>query len=224
MKSASVSRRAKRIKIAKFEELDLIVSLVPWRYKLMILLAAWNQMRFGEISELRRGDIDFVDGLIRVERAVTHGKEEPRCDIGDPKTEAGIRDIAIPEHIMPVAHEYLAKHVGPGRNDLLFVPVKNGCHVRASSMHAVFDRARLVANRADLRFHDLRHTGATWYAREGATTKELMTRLGHTKPEMAMHYQHIVENRDRELADKMSKRLSSRSEGPSVERPELGAA
>ena len=40
----------------------------------------------------------------------------------------------------------------------------------------------------DLRFHDLRHTAGTLAARTGATTKELMVRLGHSSPNASLIY------------------------------------
>jgi integrase len=40
-----------------------------------------------------------------------------------------------------------------------------------------------------LRFHDLRHTAATLAAAAGATTRELMERMGHTSPAVALRYQ-----------------------------------
>ena len=64
--------------------------------------------------------------------------------------------------------------------------------------------ARRSANRT-LRVHDLRHVGAVLAAQSGATTAELMHRLGHTTPQMALRYQHVAEGRDAEIAERLSK-------------------
>ena len=53
------------------QELATLVDTMPERYKLMTLLAAWCGLRFGELTELRRRDIDVKNGVIRVRRAVT---------------------------------------------------------------------------------------------------------------------------------------------------------
>ena len=53
----------------------------------------------------------------------------------------------------------------------------------------------------DLRFHDLRHTAGTLAARTGATTKELMVRLGHSSPNASLVYQHASADRDQKIAD-----------------------
>jgi integrase len=51
-----------------------------------------------------------------------------------------------------------------------------------------------------LRVHDLRHTTATLAAAAGATTKELMERMGHTSPAVALRYQHVMADRQAQLA------------------------
>jgi len=58
-----------------------------------------------------------------------------------------------------------------------------------------------------LRFHDLRHTAGTLAARTGATTKELMARLGHSSANAALVYQHASADRDRSIADGLSEML-----------------
>ncbi|HYB39107.1 MAG TPA: site-specific integrase [Mycobacterium sp.] len=62
-----------------------------------------------------------------------------------------------------------------------------------------------AVGKPDMRVHDLRHVGATLAAQAGATTKELMSRLGHTTPGMAMRYQIAAQERDAKIAEAMSK-------------------
>ena len=50
------------------------------------------------------------------------------------------------------------------------------------------------------RFHDLRHTANTITAAAGASTRELMHRMGHASPEAALRYQHATRDRDAALA------------------------
>lgn len=72
------------------------------------------------------------------------------------------------------------------------------------SMYRVFKRARKAIGRPDLRFHDLRHTGATMAAQAGATMRELMDRLGHSTPQAALIYQHAAADRQAALAARLS--------------------
>jgi len=58
-RGAGNTKRVHQVQPASLEELQTIVEELPNRYKLMALLAAWCAMRFGELAELRRGDIDL---------------------------------------------------------------------------------------------------------------------------------------------------------------------
>ena len=73
-----------------------------------------------------------------------------------------------------------------------------------STLYKVYYPAREAAGRKDLRWHDLRHTGAVLAAQTGATLAELMGRLGHTTPGAAMRYQHAAADRDAEIARRLS--------------------
>ena len=71
------------------------------------------------------------------------------------------------------------------------------------SLYKGYYPARTKAGRPDLRFHDLRPTGATLFAGTGATLADVMGRLGHTTP-VAMIYQHAAEERDKMLSARLS--------------------
>ncbi|MFJ4929784.1 tyrosine-type recombinase/integrase [Streptomyces sp. NPDC088736] len=62
-------------------------------------------------------------------------------------------------------------------------------------------RALTATGLGDVHFHDLRHTGNTLAATGGATTRELMQRMGHSSVRAALVYQHLVNGRDHEIAD-----------------------
>jgi integrase len=67
-------------------------------------------------------------------------------------------------------------------------------------------KARAAAGRPDLHhLRDLRHSGLTWMAQAGATTRELMDAAGHSSPAAALRYQHVADGRRRELAARLSK-------------------
>jgi len=64
----------------------------------------------------------------------------------------------------------------------------------------VFQRAADACKLPPVRVHELRHTGATLAASTGASTAELMHRLGHATPAAALIYQHATAYRDGEIA------------------------
>ncbi len=212
------TERLKTIRPASLEELEQIVAAMPEAHRLMVLLAAWCALRFGELAELRRGDVDTKSGVLRIRRSVVRSKSEGVLTKA-PKSAAGTRDVAIPPHLLPTIREHLLAHAAPGKNGLLFA-TSEGDHLAHSSFYgraAVLTRngnvkragwgwreARRAAGREDLRFHDLRHTGAVLAAQTGATLAELMARLGHTTPAAAMRYQHAAADRDQEIARRLS--------------------
>jgi integrase len=74
----------------------------------------------------------------------------------------------------------------------------------ADARTAMFGRARQQAGRPDLRWHDLRHTGATLAAHAGASIREIQARLGHSRDQAAMLlYQHATAARDLALATRL---------------------
>ena len=74
---------------------------------------------------------------------------------------------------------------------------------RSNFRSRVWLPATARAGLSGVRFHDLRHTAGTLAAQTGATTKELMARLGHSSSRAALMYQHATEERDRVIADRL---------------------
>ncbi|KKF01931.1 tyrosine-type recombinase/integrase [Mycolicibacterium obuense] len=208
---ASTARRVHKIRPATLSELAAITQAMPDAYQAFILMAAWLAMRFGELTELRRKDVDLVDEVVRVRRAVVRAGDDFK--VTTPKSDAGIRDISIPPHLVPVIEKHLDTHVGAGAGALLFPSVGDPQrHLAPSALYRMFYKAREAAGRPDLRVHDLRHSGAVLAASTGATLAELMGRLGHSSPQAALRYQHVAGGRDREIAALLSK-IATRDRG-----------
>jgi hypothetical protein len=106
-----------------------------------------------------------------------------------------------PAALHPAPGEYhLATYAGSGKKGLLFCGPQ-GQPLRRASWYRAWHRAlKKVGIEEDLKPHDLRHTGNTLTAMTGASTKELMARLGQSRPRAALIYQHAAKDRDREIA------------------------
>lgn len=200
--------RAHQVTTATLDELATIVSKMPDRLQLAVLLGAWCALRYGEIAELRRKDVDLRTGSIKIQRGVTWPEGKPT--VGTPKTDAGRRTVHVPPHLLPALTAHLKDHVAR-RADALLFPAASGGHLHPRTFGKRFAIAREAAGRSDLHFHDLRHTGAVFAAQTGATLAELMARLGHSTPGAALRYQHAAADRDAEIA----RRLSQMVETPS---------
>ena len=203
IRGAGNSKKVHVTKPATLEELDLVVDSLPDHYRSMILLAAWCALRFGELAELRRKDLNLDEGVIHVRRGVVRAGGE--IIIGTPKSEAGIRNVSIPPHLYPQLETHLQNHVGASKESLLFPASDGVSNLAPSTLYTHFYKARELAGRPDLRFHDLRHLGAVLAAGTGATLADLMNRLGHSTATAALKYQHAIQGKDRFIANELSR-------------------
>jgi integrase len=200
-------RRAHDIEAATPGQVDALAAAMPPRWGMLVLLGAYCQLRFGELAELRRKDIDLDlpagRGVLRVRRSMSRVGGVTRA--GPPKSAAGVRDVAIPPHLLGDLAAHLAAHTGPGRDAPVFT-ARNGTQLHNSLISRDWAAARTAAGVPGLHFHDLRHTGLTWLARDGATLKERMYRAGHSDPRMAARYEHADAERDAANAARLSRR------------------
>jgi integrase len=167
----------------------------------MVLLAAYCSLRIGELAGLRRGRVDLLHARILIEeQAVELGGG--KVVFGPPKTAAGRRVVALPEELVPFVESHLDEFVSPGVDALVFTSPE-GYPLRRTKFRTRWANACSKAGITGLHFHDLRGSGATWAATTGATVRELMSRLGHTTPTVALRYQHATFERDQAIAAKL---------------------
>jgi hypothetical protein len=69
IKGAGGYKRQHQIRPASLAELTTITEHMPARYRLMVLLASWCALRYGELAELRRSDIDLDGGVPKASRS-----------------------------------------------------------------------------------------------------------------------------------------------------------
>ncbi|MEV5162734.1 tyrosine-type recombinase/integrase [Streptomyces sp. NPDC053728] len=171
------------------------------RYRLLVLLAAFTTLRFGELASLRRRDIDTAGRVVLVQRAQAEMQNGKLFDKA-PKSAAGVRPVAFPDEILPDVIEHLERYAGPGRDGHIFLGPQGG-QLRRSNFRDDWIKARKAAGiSTDVHFHDLRHTGNNLVAAT-ASTRELMTRMGHSTARAALIYQHMTADRDRAIADRL---------------------
>ena len=180
---------------------------VPPRYRALLLLATFANLRFGELAGLRRDQLDLDKCLVRVAVSTAEMDDGRLIDAG-PKSRAGTRDGRIPARDR--AGAALAPGVlRPGREDggLVFVGPLGG-RLRRSNFRRFWHKAREAVGLPELHFHDLRHTGNTMAAAQGASLRELMERMGHSSTRAALIYLHATRERDQAIAAGMGKLLS----------------
>jgi integrase len=197
IKGAGIERTAE-MRHVSIPQLTALAEAVPARYRALILVAGFGGLRWAELVGLRRGHVDLAGARLHVveQAAEVAGK----FIVGPPKTEAGRRVVTLPALAVAALAEHLDRYAAPGPDGLVFLSARGKYLARSSFRRLVWLPALQQAGLDGLRVHDLRHTAATLAAAAGATTKELMERMGHTSPRVALRYQHVMADRQAALA------------------------
>jgi integrase len=205
IRGAGVAHSGER-PIATVAQVEALADAVYPRYRALVLLAAWTGARWGELIALTRDRLDLSTGQMRIDRQFVFLRAEDdqpaRIVAQTPKTAAGRRTVHVPPHLLPVLAAHLLEHVPPGCE--LVCPNSKGEPLHRGAFTTVWHRARERAGLPGFHFHDLRHTGNTLAATTGASTRELMARMGHASMRAAVLYQHATSERDQQIAVALS--------------------
>lgn len=193
--------------VATVLEVFALADRMPVRFRAFVLAAAFTGLRWGELIALRRRDVDLDRPAVRVPRKFAQLTSGEMVE-GPTKSAAGLRTVALPELILTDLRRHLEQYVQDGPDALIFVGEKGAVLKRGNWRRSV-KWAESVARAglpAGFRFHDLRHTGNHLAAAAGASTRELMHRMGHGSARAALIYQHATSDRDLEIAAELSRR------------------
>ncbi len=204
VKNAGVERSPER-PIPTGDEVWTLAASVDKRFRALVLMVAFGGLRWGEVIALRRGDFDEGERMVHISRSFV----ELDGDVieGPPKSAAGVRSVSLPPVLAVEVKAHLDKYVGADAEALVFTGAK-GAPLRRSNFAPKWNAARTAAGRADLHLHDLRHFASVLASSAGASTRELMLRLGHSSPAAALRYQHATAERDVEIARRMDAMLT----------------
>ncbi|MBN9098848.1 MAG: tyrosine-type recombinase/integrase family protein [Pseudonocardia sp.] len=175
------------------------------RLRVMILVAAFATLRWGEVTALRRCDVAPDGSWIRVNFAHTEVVGRGIV-VGPPKSRAGVRTIAVPTAVRGEIVKHLMAYVDSRPDALLFTGPQHGRALRRAHFNNLTKWVETVRKLGvpGLHFHDLRHTGNHFAAQTGASTKDLMARMGHDDMRAALIYQRATSEADQRIADRMS--------------------
>ena len=151
-----------------------------------------------ELSGLQRRHVDLIHRTITVEQQAQVVVGRGRI-LGPPKSVAGRRVVAIPNELVRILDGHLTTYVASEPHAVVFTGDK-GAPITTQHWSKKFREAADRAGATELHFHDLRHLAGTLAAATGASTRELMARLGHSTPRASLIYQHATERRDRQIA------------------------
>ena len=194
--------------VMTLEQVVTLAGQVPPRFGAMILVTTFASLRWGEVSALRRADVDLQTGILIV-RATFVERSDGSIELGPPKSRAGRRTVVVPDFITDVLEAHLEAYV-PGETDALIFTGPTGRPMRRSNFNkaVAWQAAVTAAGVPQLHFHDLRHTGNTLAAgTPGTSTRDLMERMGHDSMRAALIYQHVTRDADRRIAEALDQQI-----------------
>lgn len=88
--------------IPTLAQVHALADLVPDRYRVMVMVAAYGGLRFGELTALTQADLHLDDpNLPAVTVRKTMSRVKGKWLVGTPKTDAGMRTVTLPASCTP---------------------------------------------------------------------------------------------------------------------------
>lgn len=173
----NLQERKIAMKVLNEEEARRLVDVSTGSLKSIVIIALNTGMRSGEIFSMRWNDVDFDQHFIFIKM-----------------TKSGVAR-KVPMNAVVAAALKTMKREG----EFVFVNPKTGRPL--TTVHRSFKSACTKARINDLRFHDLRHTAASWMVMGGVDLVTVAQILGHSDIKMTMRYAHPTPAARRQAVD-----------------------
>ena len=157
------------------------------RLRMIVLIAVTTGMRMSEIFGLKWSDVMYGEGLLAVRAKLKGGK---------------MRYVPMPPELADELRRFMPQPATnvlyiAGNNHEQIFPPKEGAKGERQRVEGSFEDLLERADIQNFRFHDLRHTFASWYMMNGGDLYELAKILGHSNIKMTERYaklarQHIA--------------------------------
>ena len=171
--------RGKKVEVFADHEIALLAQNIlekPDITGLCILLVLNTGLRLGEVCALRKSDIDYRSGFLRIERSAARVRDASGTHlvVQSPKSDSSVRLVAIPNDMLELLK---ATTQNIQRDNYLLTNTDTPMEPRTMQY-----RYRKLLERCGIRyrnFHAMRHTYATRCMENGVDIKSLSELLGH---------------------------------------------
>jgi len=179
-----------RVRFLTVEERQRLVhacqqSHTPALY-VLVMLALGTGARKRELLHLRWRDVDFERGLLRLEQTKN----------GQP------RGVPVPRLVLAILQEWWETR--RLKVEWVFPSITGHQPLDCS---AAWERAVQRAGLANFRFHDLRHTCASYLAMSGASLRDIAEVLGHKTLAMSAKYAHLTQAHTAQVVERAAQLL-----------------
>ena len=174
-----------------------------------LLLEISVGFRRGELLALKWEDIDLEAGIIHIHR--NYVRTSKGMITKPPKSEAGIRDIHIGEHLLEVCRLEYARYQADKTeyprdfyDTGLVVRQPNGKPFRPDAWTKKWERFLERTGLKHIKFHALRHSYTSVMLQAGVSPKVMQERLGHADIAMTLNvYAHTVPEMNKAAGEKI---------------------
>ena len=201
-----------RIRFLSDEELPVLLDAVrasPHPDLLpAVLLALTTGARKGEILGLRWSQIDFKKRTITLEQGETKNDAPRKLPLSGDVIEIltarnKVRKLDD-DRVFPPADDCKELEL---REPWKLALVQAGIDVRQATRSGRTKKDAPAVMTSDFRWHDLRHTAASYLTMAGVSAIEVARVLGHKTLSMSLRYSHLAPDRVTELGDKLAARM-----------------
>jgi integrase len=171
----------------------------------VVVLALSTGMRYSEIMTLTTDDVNIEDGRILL-RETKNGEQ---------------RMVPLTGQARRLVNEVL-EYRRPDDTNLLFPSDKRpqkGRQRKPVELRVPWKAAVKKAEIGNFRFHDLRHTAASYLAMNGASLIEIGKILGHKTLQMVKRYAHLSEGHTAQVVASMNEKIFGKATADAVKDP-----
>ena len=177
----------------------------------LLTVALATGMRRGELLGLQWQDINFEDRSLQIRRSMVRLGKEGIVE-SQPKSLKSRRKVVLPQFVVEVLKQHRTRQLevrlraGTAweENDLVFCN-GFGRFFDQGQLHVEFQKFLKEAGLPPIRFHDLRHSAASFLLAMGVHPKVVQEILGHSVIGTTMDtYSHVLPSLQREAMDKMN--------------------
>ena len=203
-------KKARHLRSIAPLEMQRIIYEAPENYRKQITFAAYTGMRPGEMVALRWENVDLKKGIVSVTEA-----KKAKGGIGDPKTIAGARRIALEPSVLEMLREWKQRQPLDQRaRDLVFPTSTGNMANHANWMKRGLTKACKAAGVERCTWYDLRHFYASVLIFKTDLNEAVITELmGHSSISFTADFyaRWFKDSRmEKEIAEKLGNAFGTR--------------
>jgi len=176
--------------------------ILKGQYKPLFRLDAYSGLRSGEISGLRVEDIDFVGGVVHVQRSIYKGVEVPTK--GKKRRDVDIDSITI---------GILVEYLGDRTTGRIFQS-RDGSPVRNGQLNTVLQWATMQLGIRPGTMHAFRHGRNSKMKQDNVPNDLILRQVGHSSLRVNSGYTHFTKDFVRDTVERLAVSKFSCTENP----------